>query len=81
LNRLSVGTSLVDPLSDLWVALPDNGATILFTRQTGSSAVLLQRRWDEVNMVMLFNLDVDTAPLAFMLDEMANHMSEADWGL
>lgn len=53
--HLSLGTPLEDPVTGEWAAVPDNGLGVFYGAMAGTWSVTVQRRWDEVNIALVFN--------------------------
>ena len=73
------GTPLLDPKTGRWAAVPDNGYGVFFGRFGGTFTLAMQRRWDEVNVAVLFNQNGDYTPLAEELKGILDALPEKAW--
>lgn len=79
--HLAFGTRLVDPLMGTWASGGDNGTQLFFGGQEGTFNFLLQRRFDEVSIALIFNICGEYDALLDELDALTNSIAESDWGL
>ena len=53
--HLGLGTILEDPTTGEWAPVPDNGWNLFYGAMSGTWSFSYQRRWDEVNVAVIFN--------------------------
>ncbi len=73
------GTPLEDPSTGAWAAVPDNGLGVYFGSMAGTFAIAIQRRWDEVNIVVLFNQSGKYDALADELNRLVDTIPPDAW--
>jgi hypothetical protein len=73
------GTRLIDPATGMWSDHGDNGGQVLFGRYQGTWSLALQRRYDEVNLAVIFNIDGDYGELLTRLEAITDSIPEAEW--
>ena len=73
------GTRLIDPVTGAWSYGDDNGWHVLYGRYEGTWTMALQRRWDEVNVAVLFNIDGNYDELLTRLHAITDSIPAADW--
>jgi CubicO group peptidase (beta-lactamase class C family) len=84
LRRYSMGNGalLIDPQTGQWSPGPEgNGGGRFYGSMAGTWSWSEQRRWDEVNIVVIFNLEGDHSALADQLVRITDEMQPGDWGL
>lgn len=79
--HLGFGNKLIDPNTGEWAAVPDNGGGIFWGGMAGTTSMILQSRWDEVNIAWVFNQGGKYDTLATELEDIVDSLSTADWGL
>jgi hypothetical protein len=77
----TAGTRLVDPGTQQWAAVPDNGTAIVFGAMPGTWTVIVQRRSDQVSYAVFFNIGGAYDALVAELETITNGLAESDWGL
>lgn len=76
------GVKLLDPETGEWhLGIYGNGGEVMTGGMEGTASLAYQRRWDEVNIAFIFNVGVEFDSLFQELDNIANNMSESDWGI
>lgn len=76
------GVKLLDPATGQWsLGIHGNGGHIYTGGMEGTASLANQRRWDEVNIAFIFNVGANFDALFQELDQLANNMSESDWGI
>jgi CubicO group peptidase (beta-lactamase class C family) len=73
------GTPLEDPKTGAWAAVPDNGLGVYFGSMAGTFTIAVQRRWDEVNIVVLFNQSGKYDALAEELNRLVDTIPRDAW--
>jgi CubicO group peptidase (beta-lactamase class C family) len=73
------GTPLEDPATGAWAAVPDNGLGVYFGSMAGTFTIAIQRRWDEVNIVVLFNQSGKYDTLADELNRLVDRIPPDAW--
>lgn len=73
------GTPLEDPATGAWAAVPDNGLGIYFGAMAGTFTIAIQRRWDEVSIVVLFNQSGKYDALADELNRLVDTIPSGAW--
>jgi hypothetical protein len=75
------GTRLVDPQTQQWAAVPDNGTLVFFGAMAGTWTCVVQRRYDEVSFAVFFNMAGVYDALYEQLQAITDGLTDADWGL
>ena len=75
------GTRLVDPVTQQWAAVPDNGTLVFFGAMAGTWTNGVQRRYDEVSYAVFFNIAGVYDALFEQLQTITDGLTDADWGL
>jgi len=73
------GTPLEDPATGAWAAVPDNGLGVYFGSMAGTFTIAIQRRWDEVNIAVLFNQSGKYDALADELNRLVDTIPPDAW--
>lgn len=73
------GTPLEDPTTGAWAAVPDNGLGVYFGSMAGTFTIAIQRRWDEVNIAVLFNQSGKYDALADELNRLVDTIPPDAW--
>jgi hypothetical protein len=76
-----LGTRLIDPQTQEWAAVPDNGALIFFGAMAGTWTNVVQRRYDEVSYAVFFNMAGRYDALFAELESITDSLTDGDWGL
>jgi hypothetical protein len=77
----SAGTRLVDPVTQQWAAVPDNGTLVYFGAMPGTWTTVVQRRHDEVSYAVFFNIGGAYEGLLPELEAVTDRLFASDWGL
>jgi CubicO group peptidase (beta-lactamase class C family) len=77
--HLGFGTRLIDPSTGAWSAGLDNGGGVFIGGYEGTWSMALQRRWDEVNIAVIFNIGGEYSALNEQLNAITDGISEAEW--
>ena len=75
------GSLLVDPETERWAAVPDNGTHVLFGVVPGLWTVVEQRRHDEVSFALFFNIAGPYDEIFGELERITDGLPESAWGL
>ena len=73
------GTPLENPATGAWAAVPDNGLGVYFGSMGGTFTIVIQRRWDEVNIAVLFNQNGKYDALADELNRLVDTIPPDAW--
>jgi hypothetical protein len=76
-----LGTRLVDPQTQQWAAVPDNGTLVFFGAMPGTWTNVVQRRYDEVSYAVFFNIAGQYDALFGQLQTITDGLTAADWGI
>ena len=79
--HIILGTRLVDPQTQQWAAVPDNGTQVYVGAMAGTWTLVVQRRHDEVSYAVFFNICGVYDALFDQLQTLTKNLTDADWGI
>ena len=82
LRRYSLGNGalLIDPVTGQWSPGPEgNGGGIFYGSMPGTWSVSVQRRWDQVSFVVIFNINGAYDELAKQLNDISDSLPASAW--
>jgi CubicO group peptidase (beta-lactamase class C family) len=77
--NLGSGHRLINPNTGDWAPVQDNGATWFGGGMAGTRTFAIQRRWDEVTIVIVSNSDADVGPLAVAMNDIVDTLPPSAW--
>jgi len=77
--NLGSGHHQIDPATGEWMAVPDNGATWFGGAMAGTRTFAIQRRWDEVTIVVLSSANVAVDDLAIQINDLVDALPADAW--